>query len=188
MILIKIIVILISLQVRAQTAASGDIAPAGAVRSDDNQMSQELDRPETNNDDKDFPEATKARQKEPVKLLVNNSKELEKRVAERIKDPFMIPNHLFLKIKIKQGNVAGEGYVDESVEPQVRWALKHYKLVAIIWNVKKPKAMITDLENKLHMFHLKDRIGNGDGVIRSIGNGEVIVDEKGTETKFKMSR
>lgn len=118
----------------------------------------------------------------------NNSRDLEKKVAARIKDPFMLPNHLFLKIKKKLGDVQGEGYVDESVPPQKRWALKRYKLVAIIWNVKNPKAMINDSQGALHMFQVSDRIGNSEGIITSISNGEVVVDEKGNETKLRMSK
>lgn len=117
----------------------------------------------------------------------NNSKELEKKVAVRIKDPFMLPNHLYMKIKKKLGDVQGEGYVDESVEPQRRWALRHYKLIAIIWNVKKPKAMITDKQNNLHIFHVNDYIGNNEGIIKSIGNGAVFVDEKGIEARMKIA-
>ena len=117
---------------------------------------------------------------------VNNSKELEQRVAGRIKDPFMLPNHLYMKIKRKLGDIQGEGYIDESVEPQRRWALKRYKLVAIIWNVKRPKAMITDVNQELHMFYVNDKIGNSEGVITGISNGEVTINEKGTESKLKM--
>lgn len=117
---------------------------------------------------------------------VNNSKELEQRVAGRIKDPFMLPNHLYIKIKRKLGDIQGEGYIDESVEPQRRWALKRYKLVAIIWNVKRPKAMITDVNQELHMFYVNDKIGNSEGVITGISNGEVTVNEKGTESRLKM--
>lgn len=116
----------------------------------------------------------------------NNSKELEQRISGRMKDPFMLPNHLYMKIKRKLGDIQGEGYIDESVEPQRRWALKRYKLVAIIWNVKRPKAMIIDAKAELHMFYLNDRIGNSEGVISGISNGEVTVNEKGTESKLKM--
>ena len=118
----------------------------------------------------------------------NNSRDLEKKVAARIKDPFMLPNHLYLKIKRKLGDVQGEGYVDESMPPQKRWALKRYKLVAIIWNVKNPKAMINDSQGALHMFQVSDRIGNSEGIITSISNGEVVVNEKGNETKLRMSK
>lgn len=116
----------------------------------------------------------------------NNSKELEQKLAGRVKDPFMLPNHLYMKIKRKLGDIQGEGYIDESVEPQRRWALKRYKLVAIIWNVKRPKAMITDAKQDLHMFYVNDRIGNSEGIITGISNGEVTVNEKGTESKLKM--
>lgn len=116
----------------------------------------------------------------------NNSRELEQRIAGRIKDPFMLPNHLYMKIKRKLGDIQGEGYIDESVEPQRRWALKRYQLVAIIWNVKRPKAMITDAQQNLHMFYVNDRIGNSDGVITGISNGEVTINEKGTESRLKM--
>lgn len=118
----------------------------------------------------------------------NNSRELALRMANRIKDPFMLPNSLFFKIKKKLGDVKGEGYVDESVSPQLRWSLKHYALVAIIWNVKTPKAMINDLKGNIHMFKVNDRIGNGEGTIISIKNGEVIVQEKEIETKLRLNK
>jgi hypothetical protein len=98
----------------------------------------------------------------------------------------MLPNHLFLKIKKKLGDVQGEGYVDESVVPQKRWAVKNYRLVAIIWNVKKPKAMITDRNNDIHMFYVNDHIGNNEGIITAIRSGEVVILEKGAEIKLKM--
>lgn len=119
---------------------------------------------------------------------VNNSKELDKKILGRTKDPFMLPNHLYLKIKRKLGDIQGEGYIDEGVEPQLRWALKRYKLIAIIWNVKKPKAIIADQKDDTHLFYLNDRIGNNEGVITSINDGEVLVNEKGTETRLIMDR
>ena len=116
----------------------------------------------------------------------NNSKDLEQRIAGRIKEPFMLPNHLYMKIKRKLGDIQGEGYIDESIEPQRRWALKRYKLVAIIWNVKRPKAMITDAKQDMHMFYVNDKIGNSEGLITGISNGEVTINEKGTESRLKM--
>lgn len=113
--------------------------------------------------------------------------ELENKVKSRVKDPFMLPNHLYLTVKKKQGEVEGDGYVDESIEPTKRWALKYYHLIAIIWNVKKPKAMITDRNKTHHIFYIGDRIGNNEGVITSIGNGQVKVTEKSAEVILKMS-
>lgn len=120
--------------------------------------------------------------------LITNSRDLDKKVATRVKDPFMLPNHLYVRIKKKLGNAeGGEGFVDESVEPQRRWAIRHYKLVGIIWNVSQPKAMITDRENTLHMFMIKDRIGNNEGQITAIRDGEVVINEKGSEIRLKLS-
>jgi len=119
-------------------------------------------------------------------MTVFNSKDLEKKIATRVKHPFMLPNQLFLKIKKKMGDTQGEGYVDESVVPQKRWAVKYYKLVAIIWNVKKPKAMITDRESNIHVFYMNDHIGNNEGIITAIRSGEVVIKEKGAEIKLKM--
>ncbi|AGH94976.1 pilus assembly protein PilP [Pseudobdellovibrio exovorus] len=120
--------------------------------------------------------------------LITNSRDLDKKVATRVKDPFMLPNHLYVKIKKKLGNAEGaEGFVDESVEPQRRWAIRHYKLVGIIWNVSQPKAMITDKDNTLHMFLVKDKIGNNEGQITAIRDGEVVINEKGSEIRLKLS-
>lgn len=117
-----------------------------------------------------------------------NSKELEQKLSKRVKDPFMIPNYLYFKIKKKLSEVEGEGYVDESIEPQRRWALKHYQLVAIIWNVKKPKAMITDKLMSFHTFQRGDPIGNGGGVITSIEEGQIVVNENGLVTTLKITK
>lgn len=120
--------------------------------------------------------------------VITNSRDLDKKVAGRVKAPFMLPNHIYIKLKRKQGNIEGEGFVDESVEPQRRWALRNYTLVGIIWNVSRPKAMITDKQGALHMFYVKDKIGNNEGQITAIHNGEVVISEKGSETRLRLGR
>jgi Tfp pilus assembly protein PilP len=132
------------------------------------------------------PLAPKAGPNTQSQITVFNSKDLEKKIATRVKHPFMLPNQLFLKIKKKLGDTQGEGYVDESVVPQKRWAVKYYKLVAIIWNVKKPKAMITDRVKNIHVFYMNDHIGNNEGIITAIRSGEVVIKEKEAEIKLKM--
>ena len=113
---------------------------------------------------------------------------LLRKIKDRIKDPFMLPNHLYLTVKKKLSEVVGEGYVDDSVEPQKRWALKYYKVVAIISNVKSPKAMVTDKMKDLHIFRIGDRIGNNGGVVASIGNGQMIVRDSEIETTLRLER
>ncbi len=114
----------------------------------------------------------------------------EERLAlSREKDPFMIPNHLYIRLKRIEGDTKGEGYVDENAPPQVRWALKHYKLVGVIWNVKQPKAIISISQDqgKTYLYKEKDKIANNEGYIKKIQFGEVIIQEKDEEVKVKMN-
>ncbi len=112
--------------------------------------------------------------------------EIEKKIVVRVKDPFMMPNHLYFMIKKNMNVVSGEGFVDESAAPQRRWALKYYHLIAVIWNVAKPKAMFSDKNDLQLMFFLGDEIGNGGGVITSIESGQVVVNEKGNKFVLKF--
>ena len=196
----------LELQTASQTLQSQQAMAAGAMNSPPNQNPQQGSNdgpqspPEAGNPTAPQSENQKNDQGTikipagPVKagpytqhsIGTNNSRDLEQKIAGRVKDPFMLPNHLYMKIKRKLGDIQGEGYIDESVEPQRRWALKRYKLVAIIWAVKRPKAMITDAKQDMHMFYVNDKIGNSEGVITAISNGEITVNEKGTESKLKM--
>lgn len=125
---------------------------------------------------------------QPQSDVITNSRDLDKRVANRVKAPFMLPNHIYIKLKRKQGDAEGEGFVDESVEPQRRWSLRNYNLVGIIWNVSRPKAMITDKNGFLHMFYVGDKIGNNEGQITAIHNGEVVIREKGGEIRMRLGQ
>ena len=105
---------------------------------------------------------------------------------QRVKSPFMIPNELYIKIKKKMGEKPNIVDVDESVEVRLRWPLKQYKLVGVIYDTKKPKAMIADREGKVHVYREKELIANGGGYVAEINNGEVIVVEKGAEVKLQL--
>lgn len=108
--------------------------------------------------------------------------------AGRNKSPFMIPTELYNRVKQMQTVKTSptEGVVDSQVEVRRRWPLRDYTLVAVMWGIKNPKAMIADRENKLHVFRVKDYIANSDGYISEITNGEVIVVERGAEIKLKL--
>lgn len=116
-----------------------------------------------------------------------NIKKLQQAAANREKSPFMIPNELYLKLLRKKGENQAE-VVDISIEPRRRFALKYYKVVAVIWNVKNPKAMIYDKDGVMHLFREKDYIANQEGFITEINNGEVVVLERGTEHKLKLTK
>lgn len=125
----------------------------------------------------------------PKKKSNNALDELEKKVSERVKDPFMIPNDIYLMIKQKLLETAldtDKSKVDDTLHPKWRWPLRFYKLVAVIWNVSKPKAMITDRDRNMHMYYVGDEIGNRGGVITSIEDGYVNVIEEDREYKLSM--
>lgn len=108
--------------------------------------------------------------------------------GNRNKSPFMIPTELYNRVKQMQTvkTSPSEGTVDSQIEVRRRWPLRDYTLVAVMWDVKSPKAMIADRENKLHVFRVKDYIANSEGYVSEITNGEVIVVERGAEIKLKL--
>lgn len=106
----------------------------------------------------------------------------------RVKSPFMLPKEIYLSIMKKRVDVQAEGFVDMSVEAKRRWALKYYSLVAVIWNVKNPKAKIADKEGVMHTYKEKDYIGNQEGFISEINNGEVVISERGSEIRLKLKK
>lgn len=61
--------------------------------------------------------------------------------------------------------------------PLQRYDLEQLKLVGVIWNVKNPKAMISDPNNQIHVLGKDDRIGRNNGYIAVIREGELVVVE-----------
>jgi len=65
--------------------------------------------------------------------------------------------------------------------------LAQLKVVAIVWDVKDPKAMIMDPKGKLHMLHKDSTIGRNNGFVYAIREGEIVViepvqDENGVQS------
>lgn len=128
----------------------------------------------------------KANNESSSKVMVMTDAELEQRLKYRIKDPFMVPNDIYAIIKKRQIGKSGDEIIDELAHPRLRWTLKYYKLVAVIWNVSQPKAMLQDRDGAVHMFKIGDQIGNRKGLIQNIGDGSVTVLESGKEVIIKM--
>lgn len=105
---------------------------------------------------------------------------------QRVKSPFMIPNELYIKIKKKIGEKPNTIDIDDAIEVRLRWPLKDYKLVGVIYDTKKPKAMIADRDGKVHVYREKELIANAGGYVAEINNGEVIIVEKGAEVKLQL--
>jgi len=115
-------------------------------------------------------------------------KEIEMNSTLRNKSPFMIPTELYLKIKRRQSEKVVENVIDDSVSPKIRWPLRSYTLIGVLGGVKVPKALIQDRDGKIHTFRNKELIANSGGYISEIGNGEIIVVERGAEIKLSLKK
>lgn len=63
------------------------------------------------------------------------------------------------------------------LSPAQRFDLDQLSLVGIMWDVKDPKAMFTDPDNEVIVLGRDEGIGNKNGYIASIREGEVVVVE-----------
>lgn len=61
--------------------------------------------------------------------------------------------------------------------PLQRFDIAALKLVGILWDVKRPRAMISDPESKVHIVGTNTKIGVRNGYIAVIREGEIVVVE-----------
>ncbi|CAN5487471.1 hypothetical protein BH10BDE1_BH10BDE1_25260 [soil metagenome] len=84
------------------------------------------------------------------------------------KDPFAQP---VLDRPVAQGAAQGP------LLPLQKFDLTKLKLIGIIWDVKRPRAMINDPEGKVHIVGPNTKIGVRNGYIAVIREGEIVVVE-----------
>jgi hypothetical protein len=65
-----------------------------------------------------------------------------------------------------------------SNDPLVKYELAKYKVVGIIWDVSTPRAVIRSPENKLFTVNKNAKLGNNNGRVTDIKEGEIVVVEK----------
>ena len=96
------------------------------------------------------------------------------------RDPFRLPKYLIDKLTYKPAPVVvvDDQAIDDKAEPIRRWPAKDYLLVGIIWEVKNPKGLVKDLQGRVHVVKLRDRLGNKEGIITSIREGAITITEK----------
>lgn len=58
-----------------------------------------------------------------------------------------------------------------------RYAIEDMRLVGVMWDVRDPKAMFIDPDKEVHMLGRDQSIGNRNGYIAAIREGEVVVVE-----------
>jgi type IV pilus assembly protein PilP len=84
------------------------------------------------------------------------------------KDPFAQP---LVDRPVEQGSNHGP------LLPLQRFALEQLQLVGIIWDVKRPRAMIQDPQRKIHIVGPNTKVGTKNGYIAVIREGEIVVVE-----------
>lgn len=84
------------------------------------------------------------------------------------RDPFLQP---VPDKPVEQGNVAGP------LLPLQKFELGQLRLVGIIWDVKRPKAMIKDPTGSTHVVGPNTKVGPRNGYIAVIREGEMVVVE-----------
>ncbi len=61
--------------------------------------------------------------------------------------------------------------------PLERFEVDELKLLAIMWDVKSPRAMVMDPNKEIHIVGKDDRIGRRKGYIATIREGEIVIVE-----------
>ncbi len=84
------------------------------------------------------------------------------------KDPFQKPN---IEKPLPPGAFHGP------VLPLQKFALAELQLIGIIWDVTRPRAMLKDPQGKVHILGPNAKIGNQNGYIAAIREGELVVVE-----------
>ena len=77
--------------------------------------------------------------------------------------------------------------VIDPTDPLQKWELDRFAVVAIMWEIRTPKAMVKDPDGKMFMVGKSTKIGRNSGQVVAIREGEVVVveviDNEGVQTK-----
>ncbi|XGC81565.1 pilus assembly protein PilP [Bdellovibrio bacteriovorus] len=65
----------------------------------------------------------------------------------------------------------------EVLEPLQRWELERLQIVGILWDVKKPRAMVRDPDGTVYTVVKNSKIGRNEGFVAAIREGEIVVME-----------
>jgi type IV pilus assembly protein PilP len=85
------------------------------------------------------------------------------------------------------GGTSGPVNRADLTDPLQRWDINRFTILAIIWEVRNPKAMIKDPDGITYMIGKNTKIGRNAGYVAAIREGEVVVvetvDTEGVVTK-----
>ena len=100
------------------------------------------------------------------------------------RNPFMPPRYILEMEYLKPQK---EMTIDNKMEAIRRWPLLDYQVVGVLWDVKNPKAMVKDKQGTLHVIRKNNRIGNLEGIVAEINEGEIVVMEKKVPRILRMN-
>ncbi len=93
------------------------------------------------------------------------------------RDPFK-PYSIYKNVPQPQTTDQGSNKVVEiPLDPLQRYDLPQFKVIGIIWNTGRPRAMIIDPSGKVHMVSKLQKLGRNNGYIAAIREGEIVVVE-----------
>jgi type IV pilus assembly protein PilP len=74
--------------------------------------------------------------------------------------------------------IRGENHSISPVDPLSLIEVTQLKLVAVMWNTSKPRAVVRDPQNRDYVLFKNMRVGRNDGVVVDIREGELVIVEK----------
>ncbi len=89
------------------------------------------------------------------------------------RDPFKV-------FKAARPGLSESATRQEILEPLQRWDIDRLKVVGILWDVRTPRAMISDPDGKVFVVTKNSKVGRNEGFVATIREGEVVV----IETKY----
>ena len=100
-----------------------------------------------------------------------------------LRDPFKP----FFAGEVEIETTAGEEVRTLELEELQKFNLNELKIVGMIWNVKKPKVILLDPKGKTHTVKKNSKVGNNNGYVGFVREGEMVVVEKLVDEDGKTS-
>lgn len=78
----------------------------------------------------------------------------------------------------KAPRVRGDNRPTAPVDPLSTVDVSQLRLIAVLWNTSKPRAVVKDSQNRSFILFKNMKIGRNDGVVVDIREGEIVIVEK----------
>jgi type IV pilus assembly protein PilP len=93
-------------------------------------------------------------------------------------EPALKPVAIQPKVEITTTTLISPPTTQVSNDPLMKYELTKYKVVGIVWDVNSPRAVIMDPSNKLFTITKSSKLGNNNGIVTQIKEGEIVVTEQ----------